>query len=316
MRIHQLPVEVGRTATVGSFSGEQAPVLTVADGDEVVTGTLGLWAGRVRREHTLADILALRGQYAGGGPHTLTGPIAVDGARVGDALRVEIIRVRPGTHGYNLATPAGVSRGVLADRFPAGFLRHFDIDADRQVATSGALTIRTRPFPGFIAVAPQAPGPHGSVEPGPFGGNLDIAEMVAGTAIWLPVLREGGLLYVGDGHAAQGNGELNGTAIECDLDVLHLRVSLARSAWLRMPRVTTADEITTVGLGSTLEAAVQRATGDMADWLTTLGMTAEDAYVLCSVAGRMSVSQVVNRVVGVHLSVSRGELPGQGAQWR
>lgn len=315
VRIHELPVEPGVTAHVGVFGGGQSPVLRVSDGDEVVTGTLGLWAGRVTRADTLADVLRLRAAYPGVGPHTLTGPIAVDGARPGDALRVEILDVRPGTHGFNLATPHGVSRGVLSDRFPDGILRHFDLDPAAGVATSGDLRLPIRPFPGFVGVSPAAPQPHGSVEPGPFGGNLDIADMVSGSAVWLPVQREGGLLYLGDGHAAQGNGELDGTAIECDLEVLRVRLRLAPGVRLRYPRITSAEHLTTVGLGASLAEAVRVATEDMVTWAAGTGLAESDAYVLCSVAGQVSVSQVVNRVVGVHLRLGRDLLPERAAQW-
>ena len=315
MRIHELPVEPGVTAHVGVFGGGQPPVLRVSDGDEVVTGTLGLWAGRVTPADTLADVLRLRAAYPGVGPHTLTGPIAVDGARPGDAIGVEIIQARPGTHGFNLATPHGLSRGVLADRFPDGILRHFDIDPVARVATGGDLRLPIRPFPGFVGVAPAAPRPHGSVEPGPVGGNLDIADAVPGSTVWLPVQRDGGLLYVGDGHAAQGNGELDGTAIECDLDVLRVRLRLAPGARLRYPRITSAGHLTTVGLGADLAEAVRVATEDMVAWAAGTGLAEADAYVLCSLAGQVCVSQVVNRVVGVHLRLARDLLPGRAAQW-
>ncbi|WP_405102813.1 acetamidase/formamidase family protein [Micromonospora sp. NBC_01412] len=303
------------SAHVGVFGGGQPPVLRVSAGDEVVTGTLGLWAGRVTPEHTLADVLRLRAAYPGVGPHTLTGPIAVEGARPGDALGVEIIEARPGTHGFNLATPHGLSRGVLADRFPDGILRHFDIDSVAGVASSGDLRLPIRPFPGFVGVAPAAPQPHGSVEPGTFGGNLDIADAVPGSTVWLPVQRAGGLLYLGDGHAAQGNGELNGTAIECDLDVLRVRLRLAPGVLLRYPRITSTEHLTTVGLGANLAEAVRIATEDMVTWAASTGLTEADAYVLCSVAGQVCLSQVVNRVVGVHLRLARNLLPRCAAWW-
>lgn len=310
--MHGLPAVVGETARVGLFGGEDPqPALCIDPGDEVVTSVLGPWAGRLARNASMADLLRLRAEYPGVGPHTLTGPIEVTGARPGDAIGVEILAVVPEDHGVNFALPADLSRGVLAERLAEGYVRHFDIDAEAGIARSGALEVPIAPFLGFVGVAPADPEPRSSVVPGAFGGNIDLRLATAGATVWLPVHRPGALLYLGDAHAAQGNGEISGTAIECGARRVHIRVHRLEGVELEHPRLTDAESLVSVGLGGTLEDAVRVAAREMLSWLSAGGMDEADAYALCSVAGNISVTQVVNRTVGAHLTIPRSLVRGE-----
>lgn len=303
--VHGLPAIVGDTAIVGKFGGQVTPVLIVEDGDEIITSTLGLWGGKATPEHSLAEILELRKTVSGCGPHTLTGPFEVDGAEPGDRVGIEILRINPSAHGINLVTPKGLSRGILSDDYPDGYVKHFEIDALEGVARSGNLSVPIAPFLGFVGVAPAEGEAITSVVPGSYGGNLDIADATVGSTVWLPVQREGAYVYLGDGHAAQGDGELGGTAIECGLDLVHVRIHLEKNSGMTTPRITTATKLISVGLGDTLEEALRAAAADMVGWLTSLGVEPTDAYTLCSIATQTKISQVVNVKVGVHLCLDR-----------
>ena len=302
---HELLPALGSSAPLGLFGGSHPAALTIESGDEIALATLGVFGGRGRPEHDLATILALRSEHPDRGPHTLTGPIEVVGAHPGDALRVDILDVVPEEHGFTFATPVEISRGVLAAHFPAGFVRHFRIDPAAGTATSGAVTVPIRAFPGFVGVAPDDSTLYNSIVPGHFGGNLDVRDLVPGSSIFLPVLKEGGWLYLGDGHAAQGDGEVCGPAIECGLAHLSVRVTLERGLTLRLPRLVDSGRLIAVGLGEDLGEATREANAAMVEWLGELGLPPEDAYLLIGAAGTMNISQVVNGIQGVHLGIGR-----------
>ena len=306
---HRLSAVVGETVQVGQFDATDRPVLTVNCCDEIDLQTLSLWGGRVTADMSADDVWRVRSEHSGAGPHSLTGPIAVRGARVGDVVRIKILGARPARHGFNVVSPGTASRGVLADRFPAGFVRHFTVDDAGRTAQSGRISVPINPFPGFIAVAAPRNGPHSSIEPGRFGGNLDIKDLVPGATLLLPVFRDKALIWVGDGHLAQGNGEVDGTAIEAGLDSIRIQIGVERGLRLHTPRWFNADHLASIGLARNLDTAVRSAVADMVDWLGELGVAQEDAYLLCSVGAEMSVSQVVNGVKGVHFRLAHALIP-------
>ena len=171
------------TVRVGVIDADHPAVLTIADGDEVTMETWSHWGGQVVPGMDLDGLLALR-EAAPMGPHSITGPIAVAGAVPGDVLRVDVLDLVPGRWGFNLALPAPFGRGVLADQFPDGSLRHLELDRDSM--TTELLTgvpLPLTPFLGIMGVAPPDDGPHSSVPPGPFGGNLDLRDLVVGSAL-------------------------------------------------------------------------------------------------------------------------------------
>ena len=238
------------------------------------------------------------------GPHIMTGPVAVRGAEPGDALRIEILDVALREDwGFNLIRPGA---GTLPDRFPDHRRIHLPIDrAAGTVLTPWGLEIPARPFFGVMGTAPP---PHlgrlTSIVPGAFGGNIDNKELVAGATLYLPVWTKGALFSAGDGHAAQGDGEVCGTAIESPMDVT-LKFELVKGADLAFPRFRTRGPVTrhldaegyevTTGVGPDLMEGARAAVSGMIDLLTARhGMSAVEAYMLCSVCGDLRVSEIVD----------------------
>lgn len=165
--------------------------------------------------------------------HALIGPVAVRGAEPGDALAVEIVRMRPAGSGY---TRVGGWSTLVNDRLGLGGSRRqvdWQIDVEAGVARALGFEVELHPFLGVIGLAPGEPGVHSTIPPRSTGGNIDCRELVAGSRLFLPVAVRGGLLSFGDGHAAQGDGELAGTAIECAMDEMELRVDLLKASPLK-----------------------------------------------------------------------------------
>lgn len=300
-QVHRLPASPA-TVRVGVIDPAAAPVLSVRPGDDVVFSTWGHWGGHVTAQTAMTDFPAIRKNFPDAlGPHSITGPVEVEGAMPGDALSVEVIDLVPVDHGFNLVVAAPNGRGVLRDRFRDGSIRHFTLDRSTMTTVlGGRVTVPLRPFLGIMGVAPAEPGPRSSVQPGPFGGNIDLSELVVGTTLLLPVFRAGAGFYCGDAHAAQGDGEVNQTAIETAMERAQLRFSLVKDAGLTTPRALTATHRISLGFGDTLEDAAQAAVADLVAWLTADGLSPDEAYSLCSIAADVKVTQMVNGVVGVH----------------
>lgn len=304
------------TVRVGVIDPTAAPVLTVADGDEVILETLGPWGGRVVDGTQISDFPQIKAHFPDAlGPHSLTGPIRVSGTQPGDTLAVDVLGLRTITHGYNMVIAQPRGRGVLRDRFPEGHIRHFTLDPESGTTQLGHHTLPLRPFLGIMGVAPADDGVRSTVEPGTFGGNIDLAELVAGSTLYLPVFRPGAGFFCGDGHGMQGDGEVNQTAIETGMESAHLRFRTLTGEHpanrLRTPRAETPTHLISLGFGATLEKAARAAVDDMVTWLATdhtgAGMpawseplTEQDAYTLCSLAASVRVTQAVNGVVGAH----------------
>lgn len=304
--VHHLPAGP-ETVRVGVIDAAFPPVLEIDPGDEVTLSTWGHWGNRVTPTVQMADFPEIKEHFPGAlGPHSITGPIHVRGAEPGDALLVDVLELIPAIHGFNLVVAQPRGRGVLKDRFTEGTIRHFDLDRETMTTTlGGRITVPLRPFLGIMGVAPEADGPHTSVEPGPFGGNMDNTFLVTGTTLMLPVFRAGAGFYCGDGHAAQGDGEVNQTAIEAGMDHVRLRFRIEQGANLTTPRAESATHRVTTGFGRTLEEAAHGAVSDMVDWLVADGLTPDEAYSLCSLAADVRVTQMVNGVVGVHAVIAK-----------
>jgi acetamidase/formamidase len=272
------------------------PVVTLAPGDAIAVEPQDASGGQLDRTSTAADLPRL--DFTRVNP--VVGPIAVDGASPGDAIRVTFLEIQPAGWGWTANIPGF---GLLADDFPEPVLRHWAFDT---TAAFGAVArIPIRPFVGTIGLAPAEPGPHSVVPPRRVGGNMDIRDLVAGTELYLPVDVTGGLLSIGDPHAAQGDGEVCGTAIETPARIT-VRVDLVRDANLRFPRFTTLGPVTrhidgrgydaTTGIGPDLMTAARDAVRGMIDVLVAAhGMAPVDAYMLCSVAGDLRISEIVDQ---------------------
>jgi len=243
----------------------------------------------------------------------VTGPIFIDGAEPGDVLKVTIDSFEPSGFGWTAIIPGF---GLLSDSFstPDLTLWSYDKVSLAPAAFSSHGKVPLKPFAGTIGLAPAERGLHSVVPPRRVGGNLDIRDLSAGSVLYLPVEVAGGLFSVGDTHAAQGDGEVCGTAIESAMDVT-LKFDLLKQVPLAMPRFTTPGPVTshldskgyevTTGIGPDLMTGARAAVSNMIDLLGQLhGLRGEDAYMLCSVCGDLRISEVVdmpNWVVSFYL---------------
>ena len=289
------------------FSAANAPVLKVAPGDTVHTTTVD--AGGTD-EHGTKRVL-------GGNPET--GPFYVETAWPGDTLVVHFNRIRL-NRDYAISDDAIVGRALDPDMSvkmkDGGKSVRWHLDLQRGIATSERpgdhlkeFAVPVRPMLGCVATAPgfaSAPPPTG--DSGRYGGNMDFNEIVEGVTAYLPVNQPGALLYVGDGHAAQGDGELNGNALETSMDV-EFTVNVLHDKRIRTPRVESDSQIMTVGLGGSLEDALQTAISGMAQWLEQdYGLTPSEIAQVLGTSSQLSISEVADRNAGVAAKVSKARL--------
>ena len=275
------------------------PVLTIAPGETITFDSRDSSDGQITPSSKVADIAALDF----GRINPVCGPVFIDGAQPGDAIRIAIEHFAPSGFGWTANIPGF---GLLADQFPDPALHLWSYD--RALATPAAFSpmgrVPLKPFAGTIGLAPAEPGLHSIVPPRRCGGNLDIRDLAAGTVLYLPVEVAGGLFSVGDTHAAQGDGEVCGTAIESAMAVT-LTLDLVRNANLAGPRFTTPGPVTrhldemgyevTTGIGPDLMSGARDAVRRMIDLLAAShGLSPEDAYMLCSVCGDLRISEIVD----------------------
>jgi acetamidase/formamidase len=280
--------------------------LELEPGDEVELAIIDASDGQIRRDSSAADL----GRLDFSRVNPVSGPITVRGAEPGDALVVDILELELGEWGWTGIIPGF---GLLASDFPDAFLLISRYDASGIEFLPG-VRVPTRPFIGTIGVAPAAPGQHSVIPPRRVGGNLDCRDMLRGTRAYFPVEVSGGKLSVGDTHAAQGDGEVCGTAIETALRV-RLRVGLEKQRPLRYPQLEVPEvapsgpapcgSFVTLGIGPDLLVAARDAIREMIDHLMKeYGLSAEQSYCLCSVAVHLRLSEVVdapNWVVSAYL---------------
>src|SRR5882724_6087373 len=213
------------TVQWGWLDPKETPKLTIASGDTVAIETLMHARDQIQKGTSIEQIVALRKANPGGGPHSLTGPIYVEGAEPGDVLEIRILEIVPKKVGANFNLPGKEfpTIGALPASFPDGFVRYFDLDwKKKQTQFKEGIVLPLRPFPGTLAVGidPADPSPRkggskdplapvSSLRPWKNGPNMDVNELTAGSTIFIPVFLKGGLIWTGDSHCAQGNGEVN-----------------------------------------------------------------------------------------------------------
>ena len=280
------------------------PALTIAPGDTVDVNIIDSGGGQITPATTVDDLDNL--DHAKFTP--LTGPIAVDGAEPGDALKITFLDFRPSGWGWSMITS---SYGILTDQFPDPFVKiwQYDPSCREPVDLAGKARLPLRPFPGIIGLARGVEGTHSSLPPYVTGGNLDVRDLSAGTELYLPVEAPGGLLSMGDSHALQGHGELAGTALESPVDAM-IKIELVKHAGLAGPRFDTpgpdqrrldrSGYHVTSGISDDLAECARSATSQMIDLLGRLHqLAAIDAYLLCSLCGDLVINEMVNRPVNV-----------------
>lgn len=234
----------------------------------------------------------------------LCGPVGVRDAEPGDAVEITIQQFHTTDWGWTYAgggvTPPGLAQRLGLIDEPLRVLR-WSIDPTRRVAIEHAGTrVPLLPFPGCLGLASADPNADGWT-PRATGGNMDCPELVSGTSLWLPVEVPGAMLSIGDGHAAQGEGELSGTAIECGIVRADLRLTLHKGLHLRGPRIRTPGAWITLGFGRTLDEAAAQAASSMLDMMAAnLSLPRSDALALASSLVSLRITQLVNPLVGVH----------------
>jgi len=295
MAMHEIPLE--RRTLHGHFSRDLEPILTVESGDSIAFACLN--AGWRTAEH---ETYPERDEELDVG-HALIGPVAVRGARAGRTLAIGIDEVRIGAGGATQAggfvTALNVRLGV-DDGETVTLLWSLDADAATGRSDSGH-EVALAPFLGVIGMPPDEPGMHSTAPPRPSGGNVDCKELVAGTTLFLPIPVDGALLSAGDGHAAQGDGEVAQLAIEAAVDRAQLTLSLRDDLRLEWPVAWTPEAWLTFGFDEDLDEAAAIAIDGMLDLMEREhGLGRREALALASVVADLRVTQVVNGVKGVH----------------
>ena len=285
------------------------PVLRVAPGETVVFEVVDASGGQLSKTSTTKDVAALDF----GRVNPVTGPVYVEGAQPGDALVVDIVDFEGSGWGWTAIIPGF---GLLAEDFPTPFL-HISSYGAGGVEFAPGIRLPVRPFPGTIGVAPAEPGLHSVVPPREVGGNMDIRDLTRDSTLRLPVKVPGALFSIGDTHAAQGDGEVCGTAVESPM-VVTLKFTLQKRANLRRPQFAIPSAPTrhvdergyyaTTGIAPDLMQAARDAVRDAIDHVgKEYGLAPDLAYALCSVAADLRISEVVdvpNWVVSAYLPKS------------
>jgi acetamidase/formamidase len=284
--------------THNKFSRAIPPVLTVPSGSVIEMLTKEATDGQLSVDSTAADLLTLDFEPI----HPLTGPVYIEGAEPGDVLAVTLHEVELGSWGWNAHMPGF---GFLASDFDEPYLKTWAFEPGQTHAEfEPGVVIPLNPFPGVIGVAPDTDEMLNTIPPRANGGNMDNRYMTAGTTVYLPVFVEGALLSVGDTHAAQGDGEVCGTAIEAPMRVV-LEAHVVKGKLIQEPQYETDDFYAVTGFATTIDEAAQKATRYMLDYLEgERGMAREDAYALASLAGDLKISEAVDMphfLVSMHM---------------
>jgi len=302
-----------RTVVWGYYSASAPPALRVHSGDTVEMETLitnspaRLEAAGVAPAQIEPALRAIYNEVTDKGPggHILTGPVYIEGAVPGDTLEVRIKEIRLAIpYAYNGFRPGA---GFLPDDFPYSRIKIVPLDRERMIGRfSDRIEIPLRPFFGSMGVAPpDANGRISSAPPWIHAGNLDNKELVAGTTLYIPVHAPGALFEAGDGHAAQGNGEVDITALETSLTGV-FQFIVRKDLHLHWPRGETPTHYITMGLHEDLREATRIAALEMIDFLVTeKHLTRDDAYMLASSAANFCITQLVDGNKGVHATIAK-----------
>ena len=298
-KIHILPATL-ETTQWGWFDNAQQPVLRVKSGDTIAMETMMHSHNQVVPGATIEQIKKLRTDFPGRGPHTLTGPIYIEGAQPGDVLKVTLNKIVPRAYATNFNVPGMF--GQFPKEYQDGQVKYLYLDLDRkQVEFLPGVVIPLKPFPGTLGVARKEPGRYSSVPPGEYAGNMDIRDFSEGTSLYVPVHVPGALLWSGDSHAGQGNGEVNLTAIETAYRELNVTVEVIKGKPLDFPRIETPKSWITMGFDADLNKAWDQTKAQTIKFLSEQrGISADQAAKLMPTISDCRVSQVVNIKKGIH----------------
>ena len=321
------------TVSWGWIAADRAPVLRVKSGQTVRIDTVthqGLntpqnpvaffGAAGIRPQDVLKDaseIYSAVKRADGAGPHILTGPVHVEGAQPGDMLEVRVLDVEIRVpYGVNATGPGS---GVVPDLLTKAEQKIIHLDLKRNVALFARdVEVPLAPFMGIVAVAPPPRLKRVSTKPpGAFGGNIDFKHLIAVSTLYLPVFNDGALFYTGDGHACQGDGEVDGTAIEISLaPTLQLIVHKGAGRAMNWPRAEDAANHYSMGMGPNLDEALQHAIRETVEFLQSrAALSAAEAYALCSLAVDFRIREAVNNVQMVYGVIPKRLFRQQAAYW-
>ena len=309
------------TVRLGVFDATLPPIITVESGDWIsFPNTWSHFLNELQPGVPISRLAELRTSNPGRGPHSIIGPIAVRDAEPGDVVEIRYRRLHPVPWGAVFNNPGSLGTGLLPQDFAQGQIKYVDLDLTRMEGKfAPGITIPLTPFQGTLGVAPPdgffpplSAGVTSSVPPGPHGGNLDLRELTEGSTLYLPVWQPGALIYTGDSHAVQGDGEISLTALETRMQEVLIQVVLHKQKKFQWPLAETPTHWITLGLDKDLNNAMSLAARNAIDFLSShTKLTPHDAYALCSIAVSFRVTQVVDIVRGVHAMIPKSLFTGE-----
>jgi len=304
-----------KTVRLGVYDTTLDPILKIDSGDTIsYANTWSHFLNQMQPGVPVETLAKLRLSNPGHGPHSIIGPVYVNGAEPGDVLEVRYKRILPFDWGAVFNNPGSIGTGLLPQDFPEGQVKYLKLDLTKMTAEFNSnIHVPLKPFQGTLGVAPPdgfypalTPGVTSSVPPGPHGGNTDLSEMVEGSTMFIPVWKAGALIYTGDSHAVQGDGEINLSALETRMKELRIQVVLHKQKNFAWPVAETTTHWITLGLDKDLNVAMTLAARNAINFLATRAdLTKLDAYALCSIAVSFRVTQVVDIVRGVHAMIPK-----------
>jgi acetamidase/formamidase len=304
-----------KTVRLGVYDTTVEPILKVDSGDTIsFPNTWSHFLNQMQPGVPIETLAKLRLSNPGRGPHSIIGPIYVNGAEPGDVLEVRYKRIRPFDWGAVFNNPGSIGTGLLAQDFAEGQVKYLKLDlANNNAEFNRNIHVPLKPFQGTLGLAPPdgfypalSPGVTSSVPPGPHAGNADLNEMIEGSTMFIPVWKTGALIYTGDSHAVQGDGEICLCALETRMQELRIQVVLHKQKNFSWPIAETATHWITPGLDKDLNVAMTLAARNAINFLAAhADLTKLDAYALCSIAVSFRVTQVVDIVRGVHAMIPK-----------
>ena len=313
------------TVQWGWYDTAEKPKLVVNSGDTVSIETWLHGMDEIKPGVAMEEIVKLRLANDGGGPHSITGPIYVNAAEPGDTMEIRITKIVMKDSGFNFNLPGKQfpAVGLLPSEFPEGHVEYFKLDAATMTTQfKPGIVLPLKPFPGTIAVGPDpnepkekagppihdAKGRTSTLRPWKNGSNMDVNELQVGSILYLPVFEKGGLIWTGDSHCLQGNGEVNLTALECSYKAIEIQPIVRKDLRIEWPRAETSTHWVFMGFDEDLNEAMKIAVREAVNFLADqkiVPMSREEAYSLTSIIGDCRVSQVVDIRKGIHCMIPK-----------
>lgn len=297
--VPEVDFELSADQTHARWSSIIEPVLRVPSGSVIKVGTEEASDRQLDLNSTLDDLANLSFDPI----HPLTGPVYIENAQPGDVLKVTLHKIEMGDWGWTAIVPGF---GFLSDEFTEPWLKTFELGKDKKTAKfSENIEIPLKPFPGVMGVAPDTEEMLSTIPPRENGGNMDDPNITEGSVVYFPVFVEGALFSIGDTHAAQGHGEVCGTAIEAPMNIIYEIEVIKEGRAISEPQYETDEYYAVTAFAETIDEAAKKATRFMIDYLVDeKGMNRQDAYALCSLAGDLKIAEVVDvphMLVSMHI---------------